>query len=303
MGGAAWSSLGMEGRPFQHSCGQLYHRIMRPRGHSIQDGPPKALVVVLHDEGESSENYTKLGEALVRDCHVIVACLDFPGHGRSSGKINAWQDYHDVIAVYLRKLLAAGMWQEHIPLLMCGHGVGGILAIQHAMGEDGGAYSSLPCAQGYLVSSPSLRKDRNEAFAEAQNTRACENVFENLFSLGWLWPKAEPELVQEAKAAMAAIRAATSIPISVPVLVQCGSEHSEVQNFRDFVQHVIPEGVCECRVYIGAHHTLLATAAHQPYVTDACSWVDTACRFYECRRVSGKVGFVTGFEARHTLST
>lgn len=109
----------------------IYHQAWLP------DGPPKAVVVLVHGLGEHSGRYRYVAERLTTAGYAVHA-LDHRGHGRSDGK-RAYATSYDELQrdlAQFRRLVS----EQHpdLPVVMLGHSMGGNLAVGHALDHPDG---------------------------------------------------------------------------------------------------------------------------------------------------------------------
>jgi alpha-beta hydrolase superfamily lysophospholipase len=111
---------------------------------------PRAQVAIVHGLGEHSGRYAALASDLVAAGCSVVA-VDFPGHGEARGPrgdIPSW--------TWLRDCIVNAMWKaplvltdasERLPRVLLGHSMGGLLALDYALGhprELAGVAASAP---------------------------------------------------------------------------------------------------------------------------------------------------------------
>lgn len=115
----------------------------------VPEGPPRAVLVVVHGLKDHSGRYASLGEAM-SSRGWIVAAADLRGHGRSEGKrafVRAFDDYLDDLG-----LLFAELEKGHpgLPTFLFGHSMGGAIATRYVLERK-------PKLQGLVLSGAALR--------------------------------------------------------------------------------------------------------------------------------------------------
>jgi alpha-beta hydrolase superfamily lysophospholipase len=92
---------------------------------------PKAVIVLSHGFGEHIERYAHVAEAL-NNAGYSVHGLDHRGHGQSEGQPRAFvrsiEEYVDDL-----KLLWDQVKSPHVPNILIGHSMGGIIAVRYAL--------------------------------------------------------------------------------------------------------------------------------------------------------------------------
>lgn len=99
------------------------------------DGPPRALVVIVHGLGEHSDRYDHVARRLVADGCAVYA-VDHRGHGRSQGPRALIDDVDAVVADLDALVLAARAAHPGVPAFMLGHSLGGMLAVRYALAHQ-----------------------------------------------------------------------------------------------------------------------------------------------------------------------
>jgi len=95
-------------------------------------GPIKADIVLVHGLGEHSGRYARTG-SLLADAHYRVRSFDLLGFGASSGEradIPRWTLYLDQVEGNLESIRTEGR-----PLILMGHSMGGLIALDYALAE------------------------------------------------------------------------------------------------------------------------------------------------------------------------
>jgi len=114
---------------------------------------PRAIVGVVHGLGEHSGRYAALAGVLAAARYTVVA-IDLPGHGQTPGPrghVASWCVMRDQ---WLPAMMAAARRLPGVsagtPLLVLGHSMGGVIALDFALEHPGGL-------AGVIASAPGLR--------------------------------------------------------------------------------------------------------------------------------------------------
>src|SRR5262245_23350921 len=105
---------------------KLYARAWRP------DGPPRALVVIVHGFKAHSGLYANTAAELTKRGFAVYA-LDLRGHGKSSGEryyIDKFSEYVGDVAAFVSLAKAK---EPGLPTFMLGHSAGGVIACTYAL--------------------------------------------------------------------------------------------------------------------------------------------------------------------------
>lgn len=114
------------------------------------EGPPQGLLVVTHGQGEHSECYNRLVEALADEGWLVLA-WDLRGHGRSQGHrgfAGSFLDYVRDFEMLWNRVLPE--YREGLPTVFFGHSMGGLIQLKALSGLMGGDKES------QILSSPFL---------------------------------------------------------------------------------------------------------------------------------------------------
>ena len=120
----------------------------------LPDGPPKAVVVLVHGFTEHSGRYAPVAEELNRHGHAVDA-IDLRGHGRSEGARTSIRSFDQYLADSRALLDFTARRRPGCPRILFGHSLGGLIAARWAI-EDGQAD-----VRGVVLSGPGLRVARN----------------------------------------------------------------------------------------------------------------------------------------------
>jgi alpha-beta hydrolase superfamily lysophospholipase len=99
--------------------------------------PPRVTVVNIHGLGDHSGLYSELAERLV-SLGAAVFALDLRGHGRSPGQrayLDSWADYRDDLDAFVAMVRSG---QPGVPIVLLGHSLGGLIAIEYALHHPAG---------------------------------------------------------------------------------------------------------------------------------------------------------------------
>lgn len=117
----------------------------------LGDGPPRAVLIVVHGLKDHSDRYATLAGALARAGYAVYA-LDLRGHARSPGPrvtVSSFNDYVADVAGLVRLVQT-----EHpgLPTFMLGHSMGGVIVTTLVE-------TRRPKLAGIILSAPALGLD------------------------------------------------------------------------------------------------------------------------------------------------
>lgn len=121
---------------------EIYGAFLQPK-HS------KRVVVLVHGLGEHSHRYLDAVVPTLLDQDCAVFLFDNFGHGRSGGKRGHCPSYEALMDLITAVILKAKTLFPDLPLLLYGHSMGGNLALNYGLKQDGIA--------GLIITSPYLR--------------------------------------------------------------------------------------------------------------------------------------------------
>jgi alpha-beta hydrolase superfamily lysophospholipase len=103
----------------------------------LPDGPPKAVLAIVHGVGEHIGRYGNMVAALVPSGYLLAG-FDQRGHGRSEGQrghINSWDEFREDIHTFLAiaRQLAPGL-----PLFLYGHSQGSLEVLDYILHDPSG---------------------------------------------------------------------------------------------------------------------------------------------------------------------
>jgi acylglycerol lipase len=113
------------------------------------DGPPKALLFIVHGLKDHSARYSAVAAEL-NARGVTVSALDLRGHGRSEGRrawVRRFDEYLDDLDLVLR---AAQQECPSTPVFLLGHSMGGAIVTRFAIERR-------PAVTGIVLSAPALQ--------------------------------------------------------------------------------------------------------------------------------------------------
>ena len=113
----------------------------------LPDGPPRAVVCLVHGLGEHSGRYQHVAERLAQ-ASFAVSAVDLPGHGRSPGRRGhaTFDGLLDTVDALLGA--AASRWPD-APRFLYGHSLGGDVVLNHVLRRR-------PPLAGVVATSPLL---------------------------------------------------------------------------------------------------------------------------------------------------
>jgi alpha-beta hydrolase superfamily lysophospholipase len=114
---------------------------------------PRALIAIVHGLGEHSGRYAALAAEFVKGRFTCVA-LDLPGHGETSGPrgdIPSWEKVREqVVPAMFTATRGLPDQPMELPVVLLGHSMGGILALDYALAHPKGL-------SALVLSAPALR--------------------------------------------------------------------------------------------------------------------------------------------------
>jgi alpha-beta hydrolase superfamily lysophospholipase len=114
---------------------------------------PRALLAIVHGLGEHSGRYSALAADLAKGRFTCVS-LDLPGHGETSGPrgdIPSWEKVRDqIVPAMFTATRGLPDQPPHLPIVLMGHSMGGILALDYALAHPKGL-------SALVLSAPALR--------------------------------------------------------------------------------------------------------------------------------------------------
>lgn len=243
------------------------------------EGPPKAVVVLVHGIAEHSGRYERTG-SLLSDADFHVRSFDLIGFGATGGPrgdIGAWSLYHDQIERHMQ-------WarEQGVPVVLMGHSMGGNLAAGYVL--SGRASPDL-----LVLSAPALgggagwQRVLASVFSKIAPTLAVANslkgdqlsrdpaVGEAYFADPLVYAKTTPRLGDALFEAMTEVT--ESAPrLEIPTLVLHGGADTIVPPQSTAILGEIP-GV-ERRLYPELRHEILNEPEGPEIVAEIVTWVN-----------------------------
>jgi alpha-beta hydrolase superfamily lysophospholipase len=122
---------------------EIYYHIWQPLGKI------KALVVLVHGQGDHAGRYSHVAEHLTREGYALWAA-DLRGHGKSGGKRGHVDNFNDYLDDTDRVIGKAKEQNPELKTFLIGHSLGGLIVLDYA--EKHGSKLS-----GIVVTAPLLR--------------------------------------------------------------------------------------------------------------------------------------------------
>lgn len=106
------------------------------------EGPPRAVLAIVHGINEHSGRYLTLVNHLVPLDYAVYG-FDHRGHGRSPGRrghITRWEEYRDDVGAFLRLV---GDREKRIPLFLFGHSLGALIVMEYVLRRPEGVRGAI----------------------------------------------------------------------------------------------------------------------------------------------------------------
>lgn len=116
----------------------------------LPDGPPRALVLIIHGIAEHSGRYEAVG-AQFAAAGIGVVAIDQRGHGATEGPrghVDRFTEFVDDVEDQLAEMRSVG-----VPIVLLGHSMGGLVSCTYAI-------SGRPAPDLLVLSGPALGSDR-----------------------------------------------------------------------------------------------------------------------------------------------
>jgi alpha-beta hydrolase superfamily lysophospholipase len=143
--------------------GKILKGIIQSPGDNV-----RAAVILLHGLGEHIQRYRHVADFLNRN-GIAFAGVDFPGHGRSSGRRGAIKNYESLDQAIDVLLKTISQTFPGIPVYMYGHSLGGAILLNYLIRKN-------PKVKGAVVTSPWLRL----SFEPSGSTMALASVLRRI---------------------------------------------------------------------------------------------------------------------------
>ena len=156
---------------------------------------PQAALVVLHGLGDHAGRYERFGRGLARRGFAVHA-LDLPGHGQSEGRrghIRGWSDLRDALDDVVSAVCPAG---DGRPLLLFGHSMGALVALDWA-------FANPERAHALLLSAPPFELAMKPLVFKVWLARLAEQLFPALTQGNQIPPSMlsrDPEVIRAHRA-------------------------------------------------------------------------------------------------------
>ena len=248
------------------------------------DGPPRAVVALVHGLGEHSGRYERLA-ARFTAAGIAVSAIDLRGHGRSPG---ARGDTRFAPAVADVDALVTACAERGVPVFVYGHSLGALLAVLWLIERPA------PPVAGAVVSAIGLHSALREQAVKVRAARVLGRTLPKVRVKSGIEPATlsrDAAVVQAYRAdklvhdtvslgfgldALEAIDAvvAGAPRLSVPLLVIHGSDDAVayVTGARELAT-LAPEA-CTLRVYDGLYHEVHNEPEQERLFADVLAWME-----------------------------
>ncbi len=261
---------------FQGSGGvALYYQSWLP------GGDPRALLVIVHGQGDHSGRFGRLVEPLVAGGFGVYG-FDQRGFGRSPGRkghINRWEEYEEDVRAFLALVRSL---QPGKQIFLYGYSLGSLVVLNHVLERTGGLsgaiFSGLPIQLGQPASLarvliarvfsrlwPTFTLSLDDDFSGvSRDATVLEALRQDPLHHGWVTARWGTELL--AAIARVAQRAGD---ICLPVLFLHGSDDpaalaSGVERY--FAQVTYPEKMLKIYPGAGMRFTMTWTTPRSPRI-------------------------------------
>jgi alpha-beta hydrolase superfamily lysophospholipase len=129
---------------------------------------PRALLLIVHGAGEHCDRYKSMAEYFTTQGYVVAA-LDHPGHGKSSGHyghIDRFQDLVDTLEIFQRRVTADF---PGLPQILVGHSMGGLLSCLYLLQHQ---HEFAGC----VLSGPAIKSDIEPSYLQLLLIRGLSAV-------------------------------------------------------------------------------------------------------------------------------
>jgi alpha-beta hydrolase superfamily lysophospholipase len=135
----------------------------------LPEGPPRALVALVHGLGEHSGRYTHVGTALARSGFALFG-FDLRGHGQSAGPRGHTPSYEALLGDIDAFLTEVAKRFHTRPHFLYGHSLGGNLVLNYALRRR-------PTLAGVVATGPALRLSFEPPPAKVALARLMNRLF------------------------------------------------------------------------------------------------------------------------------
>jgi alpha-beta hydrolase superfamily lysophospholipase len=258
----------------------LYYRGWLPKQN------PSAIIFIIHGLAEHSGRYTEIANFLVKKTYCVF-CHDHQGHGFSGGR----RGYIRHFTTYTRDLVSfINITSEkfpHIPIFILGHSIGGTIAIEYCIENQGNI-------AGLILSAPTLLK--------GESIKNWQVILVKILSI--IAPKAgvdrldsstiskDPAVVNayrndklvytgklSARLGSEILKTIESLPwemikIKLPVLIMQGSEDKLVSpDGSKKTYQMVSSTDKTLRIYEGLHHEIMNEPEKDMVYKDISDWI------------------------------
>lgn len=249
---------------------------------------PRAVVLLLHGQGEHSGRYASLAADLVGQ-GISLYAMDHRGHGRSEGPRGHLRRFEEILQDVDRfRVTVTSTFAAPVPVFLMGHSFGGLVALRYLQTRGGadfhGAILSSPLL-GLAVRAPAWKKllgrgltrvlpalsFATELDAEhlSRDPAVASAYREDPLVHGLVTPRFYTEMV----AAMARARAEGE-QLRLPLLfLVAGSDRIVRGDLAVELARSLP-GEVELRVYDSLYHECLNAPERDRVVRDLLAWID-----------------------------
>lgn len=255
------------------------------------DGPPRAVVALVHGLGEHSGRYERLATRFT-DEGIAVSAIDLRGHGKSPG---ARGDTRFAPAVADVDALVGACGERGVPVFVYGHSLGALLAVLWLIERPS---SSRPPVAGAVVSAIGLHSALREQATKVRAARVLGRTLPKVRVKSGIDPETlsrDPEVVRayrddkqvhaivslgfgfDALEALDTV-AAGAPGLTVPLLVIHGGEDAVAyaSGGREFA--ALTPGVSTLQVYDGLFHEIHQEPEQERVFADVLAWIERQLR-------------------------
>lgn len=143
----------VEGRFAGAGGGQIYWQGWVPADE------PAGIVVISHGFAEHSGRYAHVAERLATEGYACYA-VDHRGHGQSEGRRGNLNRMSEVCADLGQVIALAGERHDGLPVVLLGHSLGGLIALDYVTSSDQAALCGLILSGAVMVPSVGSQVER-----------------------------------------------------------------------------------------------------------------------------------------------
>ncbi len=253
----------------------------------LPDGEPRALLVIVHGQGDHSGRFGRLVEPLVAEGFGVFA-FDQRGFGRSPGRkghVNHWKEYEEDVRAFLAFVRSL---QPGKQIFLYGYSLGSLVVLSYVLDTPGGLsgviLSGLPVQLGQPASParvltarvfsrlwPTFTLSLDDDFSGvSRDATVREALRQDPLHHGWVTARWGTELLSAI--GRVAQRAGD---ICLPVLFLHGSDDpaslaSGVERY--FAQVTYPDKAL--KIYPGSRHEIHNDLDHARVAADVVKWLN-----------------------------